>query len=137
MPEPRLKYCLDTNAVSDYLRGVDSVVRQIQNAKPSALAISAVTVMELRYGETKRQSPRLTAAVNHFLSGITVIPFDTETAAKAGILCAEMKARGITIALADCQIAATALNLKLTMISNDADIKRVPKLRVLDWRAVK
>lgn len=113
------------------------MVHKIQNAKPSALAISTVTIMELRYGEARHQSPRLTAAVNQFLSGITAIPFDAETAARAGVLRAEMEAKGVTIALADCQIAATALSLKLTLISNDGDLKRVPKLRVLDWRAVK
>ncbi len=40
-----MKFLLDTCTVSDYLRGVDPVVRRIQKAKPSELAISAVTAM--------------------------------------------------------------------------------------------
>lgn len=129
-----MTYLLDTNVVSDYLRGVESVVKKIQNAKPSELAISAVTVMELRYGAARRQSAKLTAAVEALISGITVIAFDAEAGEQAGHLRAAMEAQGITIALADCQIAATALVMGLILVSNDADLKRLPKLKVQDWR---
>ncbi len=129
-----MKALLDTSAVSDYLRGLEPVVQRIQKARPSDLAISAVTVMELRYGATRRQSPKLTASVEAFLNGITVLPFDAEAAGRAGVLRAAMEAKGHGIALADCQIAATALTFGLTLISNDGDLKRVPGLKVVDWR---
>ncbi|MEN9675605.1 MAG: hypothetical protein RIS76_1501 [Verrucomicrobiota bacterium] len=129
-----MKILLDTCAASDYLRGVEPVVQRIQKAKPSDVAISAVTVMELRYGATRRQSPKLTASVEAFLNGITILPFDAEAAERAGVLRATMEAKGHGIALADCQIAATALAFGLTLISNDGDLKRVPGLKVVDWR---
>lgn len=129
-----MKILLNTCAASDYLRGVEPVVQRIQKAKPSDVAISAVTVMELRYGATRRQSPRLTASVEAFLNGITILPFDAEAAERAGVLRATMEAKGHGIALADCQIAATALAFGLTLISNDGDLKRVPGLKVVDWR---
>lgn len=132
-----MKYLLDTCTVSDYLRGVDPVVRRIQKAKPSELANSAVTAMELRYGAARRQSTKLTAAIDGFLSGITQLPFDSEAAERAGVLCATMEAKGHSIALADCQIAATALVHGLTLVSSDADLKRVPKLRIVDWREMR
>jgi len=132
-----VKLLLDTCTVSDYLRGVGPVVRRIQKATPSDLAISAVTAMELRYGTTRRQSPKLTAAVDAFLSGITVLPFDAEAAERAGVLRAAMEAKGHSIALADCQIAATALANGLTLVSNDGDLSRLPGLKVVDWRAVR
>ena len=40
-----MKFLLDTCSVSDYLRGIESVVQRLQAAKPSEVAISAVTVM--------------------------------------------------------------------------------------------
>ncbi len=132
-----MKVLLDTCAVSDYLRGLDPVVQRIQKAKPSDLAISAVTVMELRYGATRRHSAKLTASVEAFLNGITILPFDAEAAERAGVLRATMEAKGHSIALADCQIAATALAFGLTLVSNDGDLKRVPGLKVVDWRAVR
>ena len=103
-----MKFLLDACTVSDYLRGVDPVMRRIQKAKPSELAISAVTAMELRYGAARRQSAKLTAAVDGFLSGITLLPFESEATERAGILRAAMETKGHSIALADCQIAATA-----------------------------
>lgn len=130
-----MKYLLDTCAVSDYLRGVDSVVRRIRKIRPSDVGISAVTVMELRYGATRRQSPKLTAAVEAFLSGISILTFDAEAAERAGVLRANMETRGHGIALADCQIAGTALAYNLTLVTNDSDLMRVPGLKVADWRS--
>jgi tRNA(fMet)-specific endonuclease VapC len=129
-----VKFLLDTCSVSDYLRGVDSVVQRLQKAKPSEVAISAVTVMELRYGASRRQSPKLTAAVEAFLNDVSVLAFDAESAERAGVIRATMEANGLSIALADCQIAATALTHDLTLVTNDGDLKRVPKLKVVDWR---
>ena len=130
-----MKYLLDTCAVSDYLRGVDSVVQRIQKVRPSDVGISAVTLMELRYGATRRQSPKLTASVQAFLSGISILTFDAEAAERAGVLRANMETRGHSIALADCQIAGTALAYNLTLVTNDSDLMRVPGLKVADWRS--
>jgi len=130
-----VKFLLDTCAVSDYLRGVDSVVQRIQKVRPSDVTISAVTVMELRYGATRRQSPKLTASVEAFLSGISILTFDAEAAERAGVLRAKMEAKGLSIALADCQIAGTALAYELTLVTHDKDLMRVPDLKVVDWRS--
>ena len=130
-----MKFLLDTCAASDYLRGVDPVVQRIQRLRPSDVAISAVTVMELRYGAFRRQSSKLTASVEAFLNGITVLTFDAEAAQRAGVLRASMEAKGHSIALADCQIAGTALAYGLTLVTNDSDLTRVPGLKVVDWRS--
>ena len=130
-----MKFLLDTCAVSDYLRGVDSVVQRIQKVRPSDVAISAVTVMELRYGATRRQSPKLTASVDAFLSGISVLTFDAEAAERAGVVRAKMETKGLSIALADCQIAGTALAYDLTLVTHDKDLMRVPDLKMVDWRS--
>jgi len=130
-----VKFLLDTCAVSDYLRGVDSVVQRIQKVRPSDVAISAVTVMELRYGATRRQSPKLTASVDAFLSGISVLTFDAEAAERAGVVRAKMETKGLSIALADCQIAGTALAYDLTLVTHDKDLMRVPDLKMVDWRS--
>ena len=130
-----MKFLLDTCAVSDYLRGLDSVVQRIQKVRPSDVAISAVTVMELRYGATRRQSPKLTASVDAFLSGISILTFDAEAAERAGVVRAKMETQGLSIALADCQIAGTALAYDLTLVTHDKDLMRVPDLKVVDWRS--
>jgi tRNA(fMet)-specific endonuclease VapC len=91
--------------------------------------------MELRYGAARRQSPKLTASVEAFLSGISILTFDAEAAARAGVLRASMETKGYSIALTDCQIAGTALAYDLTLVTNDSDLLRVPGLKVADWRS--
>jgi len=130
-----MKYLLDTNVASDYLRGIESVVKKIQKAKPSDLAISAITVMELRYSAARRQSAKLTRAIDTLIHGVAVVGFDADAGEQAGRLRAAMEAKGMAIALADCQIAATAQTLDLTLVSSDDDLKRVPKLKIVDWRS--
>ena len=128
-----MKYLLDTNTVSYYLRGSPATVKHIQGQKPSALAISAITAMELAYGVGKRQSPALTAAVDGFLSGIQVLAFDIEAARQAGAARATLERSGVALALADSQIAGHALALGLTLVTTDAAFKRVPGLTTKDW----
>lgn len=79
-------------------------MRRTQKAKPADLAISVVTVMELRYGAARRQSATLTASVEAFLKGITIPPFDAKAAEQAGVLR-----------------ATTALVFGLTLVSNAGD----------------
>jgi len=129
-----MKYLLDTCTVSDYLRGVDPVVKRLQKSKPSEVAISALTAMELRHGAARRQSPKLTASVEAFLADITILNFDADAAEHAGFLRANMETKGRTIALADCQIAGSALAHSLALVTNDRDLKCVPGLKVVDWR---
>ena len=119
--------------MSYYLRGTPATVKHVQGQKPSALAISAITAMELTYGMEKRQSKTLTTAVQGFLSGVQVLPFDQDAAGKAGVVRAAMERIGVTLSLADSQIAGHALALDLTLISTDAAFKRVRGLTVKDW----
>ena len=128
-----MKFLLDTNTVSYYLRGTPATVKQVQGHKVSALAISAITVMELTYGAEKRGSKILTAAVQGFLSGILVLPFDQEAARRAGVIRAALERVGVSLSLADSQIAGHAMTLDLTLVSTDVAFKRVRGLTVKDW----
>ena len=130
-----MKFLLDTSAVSAYLRGVEPVVQRIQRVRPSNVAVSAITVMELRYGATRRQSPKLTASMEAFLSDISILTFDAGTAERVGVLRASIESKGLSIALADCQIAGTALVYDLTLVPHDSDLLRLSGLKVADWRS--
>lgn len=128
-----MKFLLDTNTVSYYLRGTSATVKHVQGQKPSALAISAITAMELTYGAEKRRSKTLTAAIQGLLSGIQVLPFDQEAARRAGVVRAALERIGVPLSLADSQIAGHAMALDVTLVSTDAAFKRVRGLTVKDW----
>lgn len=128
-----MRFLLDTNTVSYYLRGDAPVVKRIQAHLPRDLAISAVTVMELRYGAARRRSARLTAAIDAVLGPLTVLPFDAVAAERAGAIRAALEARGVALGLADAQIAGQALAAGVTLVSSDAAFRRVPGLTVRNW----
>ncbi len=129
-----MTYLLDTNTVSFYLRGMPSVVQRLRGVKPSDVAVSAITAFELRYGTAKRQSPKLTEGVEGVLALITTLPFDGEVAARAGSVKADLESKGQPIGLPDVLIAAHALTLNLTLVTNNTkDFARVSGLRLEDW----
>ncbi|MBA3697990.1 MAG: type II toxin-antitoxin system VapC family toxin [Planctomycetes bacterium] len=129
-----MTWLLDTNTVSFYLRGIPTVVQRVQGEKPADLAVSAITAFELRYGAMKRQSAKLTAAVEGFLTFVTTLPFDGEVAARAGALKVALEKKGQPSGLPDLLIAAHALTLDLTLVSNNTkDFAHIPGLRLVDW----
>jgi tRNA(fMet)-specific endonuclease VapC len=129
-----LKYLLDTNVASDYLKGVPTVVNHVQNCHPGDIAISAVTVMELSYGAKRRNSSQLTQAVDAFIDAVSILPLDDISGKIAGELKATLESQGTAIALADCQIAAIARQHAMTLVSNDSDLHSIPDQTVIDWR---
>ena len=126
-----MTFLLDTNTLSYYLRGVAPVVKRVQSHRPGDLAISAVTVMELRYGAARRRA--LAAAIDAVLGALTVLPFDATAAERAGAVRAALEAKGVTLSLADSQIAGQALAAGATLVSSDTAFRRVPGLIVRDW----
>lgn len=128
-----MTFLLDTNSVSYYLRGVAPLVKRVQAHKPRELAISAVTVMELRYGAARRRAPQLTEAIDAVLKALPILPFDAAAAERAGAVRAALEAKGIALGLADSQIAGQALVTGATLVSSDAAFRRVPGLTVRDW----
>lgn len=72
--------------------------------------------------------------VNDILSILPIIPFTTETAWIAGRIRGEQAAIGNTLPIADSFIAATALQLNYSLITNNAkDFIRIPGLKVLPF----
>ncbi len=128
-----MKFLLDTNTVSYYLRGIPATVRHVKEQKPSELAVSAITVMELAYGVEKRQAKELAAVVHDFLSAIRVLPFDQEAARHAGAVRASLEKIGVALDAIDSQVAGQALALDLILISSDSAFKRVRGLKLKSW----
>jgi tRNA(fMet)-specific endonuclease VapC len=128
-----MRYLLDTNTVSYYLRGVAETVRHVQDQKPSSLAISAITAMELTYGVERRASKSLSVAVQGLLSGLQVLAFDLAATRQAGLIRAASERSTVQLCPADSQIAGHGLALELTLVTTDAIFKRVRGLVVQDW----
>ena len=128
------EFMLNTDSVSFALRGQGRVASQILERRPSEICISALTLAELRYGAARRNSKRLHALIDAFMSNISVMPFDETCAAHFGVVASGLAQRGSPIGEFDALIAAHALALELTLVTNNVKhFTRVAGLRVDNW----
>jgi len=132
-----VQYLLDTNACVDYLRGrYSSVVERIQRSLPTDLCLSTVVIAELRYGAEKSQKPKKNhKAVDRLIAEIPVMAFDPEAARIYGRVRKNLEAEGKVIGPYDMMIAAHALSLERTLVSDNVkEFERVNGLLLENWR---
>lgn len=125
---------LDTDSVSFALRGQGNVAARILERRPSEICISALTLAELRYGAARRNSRKLSELIDVFISNIAVMPFDDLCAAHFGVVASDLADRGSPIGEFDALIAAHAVALELTLVTNNVKhFTRVAGLNVENW----
>ena len=130
MPE----YMLDTDTVSFALRGQGRVAARLLEHRPSEMCISAITLAELRYGADARRSRSLHRLISTFVEAIEVVAFDQAAAGRFGVVAAVLARRGEPIGTFDTLIAAHALSLRLTFVTNNLrHFTRVPGLATENW----
>ena len=133
-----MKFLLDTDTVSYALRGQGGVAAQILSRKPSQLAVSSITVAELRYGADRKASKRLHDLISTFLSGLEVVDFGSDAAAIFGRIASLLAERGSPIGDFDVLIAAHAISLKRVLVTNNTKhFSRVPGLKIENWNDAK
>lgn len=129
-----LKFMLDTNMVSQLLRGHAKVLQQVTSAPMESLCISAVTEGELAYGLARRPgATKLANTVGEFLRRVEICPWDSDVAQAYGTLRADIEKTGLSLAPLDMMIAAHAQCVGATLVTNDAAFKRISALTVTDW----
>jgi tRNA(fMet)-specific endonuclease VapC len=98
------------------------------------VCLSALSLSELRFGAEKRRSKRLHRLIDTFVTTVDVVPFDAVAAAQFGRLCASLEGTGTPIGVMDTLIAAHAMSLHLTLVSNNTKhFTRVKGLKTLNW----
>jgi tRNA(fMet)-specific endonuclease VapC len=131
-----MKYVLDTNICIYIIRQKPpQVLQKFFAYSPGDIGISVITVAELQHGAYKSRHPEQSAqALAQFLLPLTVIDFTLEAAGIYGKIRAQLEKQGMSIGPLDLFIAAHALQLNLTLITNNTgEFSRVPDLRVENW----
>jgi tRNA(fMet)-specific endonuclease VapC len=108
----------------------------IQNK--NEIKIPSVVLFELHYGAEKSQNQEKNhAAIDNFLSGIEIVPFNTQAAKIAGKIKADLEKKGQIIGNNDILIIATALaNHGIIITNNVREFSRIASLTVEDWTKV-
>ncbi len=131
------RYLLDTNAAGDCIfrrRGVHERVAQAR-AAGAKFGLALPVVAELLAGiENSSSRDKNLAIVNRHLRLFRIWPLTMPSVRIYGRLVAETRSTGRTIGAMDLLIASIALSLKnCTVVSNDSDMRPVPRLIVEDW----
>ena len=131
-----MKYMLDTNiCIYTIKHKPPEVIKAFLCHEPDDMCISSITYGELMHGVEKSQAvERNRAAITLFLSAISILPFDSDTAEEYGAVRADLERKGTPIGPMDMLIAGHARSRGLILVTNNTrEFFRVNELEVEDW----
>lgn len=128
-------YMLDTNAVSEAMRGNPLMDDRLLQLDPADWCISAVTHSEICYGLALRpEATTLIRTADAFLAVATTLAWDAVAAAAHGRLRAQLRQAGTPIGDFDEMIAAHALSVGAVLVTdNERHFRRISGLPVENW----
>ena len=130
-----LRYLLDTNVLS-------ALIRQPQGPVAATLArrgfgtvcTSIVVAAELRFGARKLDSKALTGKIDDLLASLPVLSLDPGADHTYAEIRLQLEQAGTRIGPNDLLIAAHALSLDATVVTNnETHFERVTGLKVVNW----
>ena len=131
-----LRYLLDTN-ICIYIakQRPPSVAARFARLASGSVGMSLITFGELRYGaEKSKQRVEALDALHRLSELIPVMTPDDTVGERYGALRAQLERAGTPIGNNDLWIAAHALDLGVTLVSNNTrEFERVPKLKLDNW----
>jgi tRNA(fMet)-specific endonuclease VapC len=112
------------------------VLRKFERYPVHEFGISSITHAELQYSVAKsKHKNRNQEALDEFLLPLTILPFHGRDAVVCyGEIRTLLESKGQTIGPLDTLIAAHALSLDLTIVSNNInEFSRIPNLKCENW----
>ena len=131
-----MKIFLDTDiCIYAINRKRPAVLARVRDYRIGAVGISSITYAVLRFGvENSGRIEENLARLERVLLPLEIVPFDAEAARQYGRLRTELKGAGCPIGSNDLLIAAHALSLDVTLVTNNVrEFTRVSGLRVEQW----
>lgn len=132
-----MRYMLDTNIVSYYLRRTSPGLEERINAELEhhTLVISVIARAELRFGQAGlAPEDRRRSLIDGFLRRLPSAEWSMAAADHYGALKHHLKKSGTPIGELDTQIAAHALAEKLILVThNTRHFEKITDLRLEDW----
>ena len=126
---------LDTNICVYLLKARPlSVLARFASYHSGELAVSVVTAMELRVGALRASNPRRSVEVTGLLAKLHICPLGEDVVEPFARLKVSLQSAGQIIGPFDLLIAAHALTLGATVVTNNMrEFQRVPGLKLQNW----
>lgn len=131
-----MRFLLDTDMCIYLIKGrPEQALERLQSLSISDVGISSITLGELEYGVAKSSRPAQNKmALMEFVAPLEIAPFDDEAAAAYGHVRRSLEAQGTPICPLDTLVAAQALSLGCTLVTNNQrEFARVPGLLTENW----
>ena len=127
-------YLLDTDTFSYAVSGRSGQIRSQLSKLAGNLALSTISLAELRYGVQKKGSRRLMALVDLFLELVTVVDFDVAASECYAVIRTQLEKTGTPIGGNDMLIAAVAKSRGYTLVTNNVNhFGRINGLKIVNW----
>ena len=135
-----MRYLADTNILVYVLNtrpNHQKIIERFRALPASDMVVSSISVAELQFGIAKsNRADASKAALRRLPSALNVVPFDEWAAEVYGQVRSTLESSGTPIGPLDTLIAAHALSLNLTVVTNnEREFSRVNGLRVENWAA--
>jgi tRNA(fMet)-specific endonuclease VapC len=129
------RYLLDTNILSNVIsQPKGRIAARMTKTGSGEICTSIIVAAEMRFGAVKSGSPRLSTRVAELLDRVDVVGFEPPADSTYATLRAQLERRGRPIGANDMLIAAQALALDLTLVTdNESEFSRIPDLRIENW----
>ena len=126
---------LDTNTCIYIINNrPPNVLERFRKYKAGEVGISSIAASELAYGVAKSGSLKNRTALEMFLAPMQILPFDSQCLWFYADLRASLEKQGLSIGPMDTLIAAQALSIDATLVTNNIkEFMRVPKLKLDNW----
>jgi tRNA(fMet)-specific endonuclease VapC len=133
-----VSYLFDTNAISalvHHRRGFERLATRIDSIPIGQRLVSAITMSEVETMVAKAKDPAdKSGKVRLVLAHFNILDFGERAALHAGQIRAHLEPQGIGIGPLDTLIAAHAVSVGATIVTDNLDeFSRVPALKVESW----
>jgi len=136
-----MAYMLDTDTCIYLVNrrpGYERVLSRMNGLRYGDVYLSSISLAELRYGVAKSQhQDKNRDRLEGFLARFDERDFDERAAKAYGVIRAQLESQGTPIGPLDTLLAAHALSLGTTMVTNNGrEFSRVSGLVVENWLGV-
>lgn len=132
----RGRFLLDTNQLSQAVSPTTKAALRLRELRlTGAIVGTSVAVMcEIEAGiQNVRDETGYRSNLARVLQQVRIWPLDLAIAAEFGRLHADLRRLGRVLSQVDMMLAATARQMRLTLVTSDQDFEAVPDIVVEDW----
>jgi tRNA(fMet)-specific endonuclease VapC len=132
-------WLLDTNIIAGLMRAPSGPIAQqlaqrLQQIEDVEIGTSVIVDCELRFSLAKNPTSKLMNAYRVTMAAVKLFNFESDAVQRYANLRSYLESQGTPIGPNDMLIAAHALALECTLVTdNEDEFRRVPGLRVENW----